>query len=191
MGVVDPETCGKQDMSSQVVMNLLRVLARRQVEVQGLVASGTQHCTSGQHSRKVTLIYVYTAQLGGGSPLLDLGLERLAPRRLRLYKVWAQRTARDSRHRDKFIPSGARPRPGKHVQMYRTPQTRTAAHYNSAVPYLTRLLNGFQLVTMSLVLVKHGWTLLLWFCRLCLSTRFSCEQFIMRIKHRYIYMYQK
>ena len=75
--------------------------------------------------------------------LLDLGLERLAPRRLRLCKVWAQRTAQESRHKDIFTPSGARPRPGKHVQLYRTPQTRTVAHYNSAVPYLTRLLNGF------------------------------------------------
>ena len=75
--------------------------------------------------------------------LLDLGLERLAPRRLRLCKVWAQRTAKESRHRDLFIPSGARPRPGKHVQSYKTPRTRTVAHYNSAVPYLTRLLNGF------------------------------------------------
>ena len=75
--------------------------------------------------------------------LLDLGLERLAPRRLRLFKVWAQRTAMESRHRDLFIPSGARPRPGKHVQTYRTPQTRRVAHYISAVPYLTRLLNSF------------------------------------------------
>ena len=75
--------------------------------------------------------------------LLDLGLERLEPRRLRLCKVWAQRTAQESRHRDLFTPSGARPRPGKHVQLYRTPQTRTVAHYNSPVPYLTRLLNSF------------------------------------------------
>ena len=76
-------------------------------------------------------------------PVTGPGLERLAPRRLRLCKVWAQRTAKESRHRDLFIPSGARPRPGKHVQSYKTPQTRTVAHYNSAVPYLTRLLNGF------------------------------------------------
>ena len=44
--------------------------------------------------------------------LLDLGLERLEPRRLRLCKVWAQRTAQESRHRDLFIPSGARPSTG-------------------------------------------------------------------------------
>ena len=75
--------------------------------------------------------------------LLELGLERLEPRRLRLGKVWALRTAQDSRHTDLFTPTGARPRPGKHVQKYRTPWTRTVAHYNSAVPYLTRLLNGF------------------------------------------------
>ena len=75
--------------------------------------------------------------------LLELGLERLAPRRLRLCQTFAQRTARDSRHQDLFVPTGARPRQGKHVQMFRTPQTRTVTHYNSALPYLTRLLNGF------------------------------------------------
>ena len=74
--------------------------------------------------------------------LIELGLERLAPRRLRLCKAWAQKTARDSRHRDLFTPTGARPRQGKHVQLYRTPVTRTVSHYNSAVPYLTRILNG-------------------------------------------------
>ena len=42
--------------------------------------------------------------------LLELGLERLAPRRQKLCKVWAQRTARDSRHQDLFVPSGARTR---------------------------------------------------------------------------------
>ena len=74
--------------------------------------------------------------------LIELGLERLAPRRLRLCKAWAQKTARDSRHRDLFTPTGARPRQGKHVQTYRTPVTRTVSHYNPAVPYLTRILNG-------------------------------------------------
>ena len=74
--------------------------------------------------------------------LLDLGLERLAPRRMRLCKAWAQKTARDSRHKDLFTPTGAKPRLGKHIQTYRTPQTRTVSHYNSALPYLTRLLNG-------------------------------------------------
>ena len=75
--------------------------------------------------------------------LLELGLERLAPRRQRLCAVWAQRTAQDSRHQDLFVPTGARPRPGKHVQMFRTVQTRTDTYYKSALPYLTRLLNGF------------------------------------------------
>ena len=54
MGVVDPEktwvdTCGKQGMSSGVVMNLLRVLARRQVDEQGLGAAGTEKSTHVQH----------------------------------------------------------------------------------------------------------------------------------------------
>ena len=75
--------------------------------------------------------------------LLELGLERLAPRRQKLCEVWAQRTARDSRHQDLFVPSGARTRQGKHVQLFRTPQTRTDTYYKSALPYLTRLLNGF------------------------------------------------
>ena len=76
--------------------------------------------------------------------LLELGLESLAPRRQRLCEVWAQRTARDSRHQDLFVPSGARTRQGKHVQLFRTPQTRTDTYYKSALPYLTRLFNVFS-----------------------------------------------
>ena len=42
-------TCGKQGMSIGVVMNLLRVLARRQVDEQGLGAAGTEKSTHVQH----------------------------------------------------------------------------------------------------------------------------------------------
>ena len=73
---------------------------------------------------------------------LDLGLEQLSARRTQLCATFAQRTARDSRHMDIFTQSGAPVRPGKAARPYREPFCRTGAHFNSAVPYLTRLLNG-------------------------------------------------
>ena len=72
----------------------------------------------------------------------DLGLEQLAARRTKLCATWAERTATDSRHKDIFTLSGAPVRLGKAARSYREPFCRTAAHFNSAVPYLTRLLNS-------------------------------------------------
>ena len=74
--------------------------------------------------------------------LSQLDLEPLGPRRVKICWTFAAHTARDSRHMDLFVPSGARPRRGKLVKTFREPKSRTAAHYNSAVPYLTRLLNS-------------------------------------------------
>ena len=74
--------------------------------------------------------------------LRQLGLEALAPRRVRISRTFAERTAKDSRHMDLFVPSGARPRKGKIVKTYREQVSRTATHFNSALPYLTRLLNS-------------------------------------------------
>ena len=74
--------------------------------------------------------------------LQDLALEKLAARRTKLCATFAKRTAEDSRHRDIFTLSGAPVRPGKAAKPYREPFCRTGAHYNSAVPYLTRLLNS-------------------------------------------------
>ena len=74
--------------------------------------------------------------------LRQLGLEPLGPRRVKLCRTFAARTAKDSRHMDLFVPSGARPRKGKLVKTYREPKSRTTTHYNSALPYLTRLLNS-------------------------------------------------
>ena len=75
--------------------------------------------------------------------LQDLGLEKLAARRTKLCgATFSKRTAEDSRHMDIFTLSGAPVRPGKAARPYREPFCRTGAHYNSAVPYLTRLLNS-------------------------------------------------
>ena len=74
--------------------------------------------------------------------LQELGIERLEPRRQKLCRVFAQRTATVSRHTDLFTQNGFKLRKGKMVRLYREPVSRTATHYNSAVPYLTRLLNS-------------------------------------------------
>ena len=72
----------------------------------------------------------------------DLGLEDLSARRTKLCETFGKRTAQDSRHMDIFTLSGAQVRPGKATKAYRKPFCRTSAHFNSAVPYLTRQLNG-------------------------------------------------
>ena len=74
--------------------------------------------------------------------LRQLGLEPLGPRRMKICRTFAARTAQDSRHMDLFVPSGARPRKGKLVKVFSEPKSWTVTHYNSAVPYLTRLLNS-------------------------------------------------
>ena len=73
--------------------------------------------------------------------LLDLGLDPLAPRRIKLCGRFAHRTATNSRHTDMFTPIASLPRKGKHAKKYREPLPRTQTYYKSALPYLTRLLN--------------------------------------------------
>ena len=73
--------------------------------------------------------------------LQDLGLERLAQRRIKLCERFAQRTATNSRHMDLFSPIVSLQRGAKHSKKYREIATRTKSYYNSALPYLTRLLN--------------------------------------------------
>ena len=75
--------------------------------------------------------------------LLDLGLERLDARRVRICRRFAQTTATKSRHKDIFtVASINRPRPGKVSRQFLEPIARTAIYRKSAVPYLTRLLNS-------------------------------------------------
>ena len=74
--------------------------------------------------------------------LLELGLEPLGPRRVKLCRSFARRTAENSRHTDIFVQTGTRTRRGKMAKIYREPLSRTETHYKSAVPFLTRLLNG-------------------------------------------------
>ena len=74
--------------------------------------------------------------------LLELDLEPLRLRRLKLCRTFARRTAEDSRHMDMFNRTGTRPRLGKKTKIYRENLSRTHTHYMSPLPYLTRLLNG-------------------------------------------------
>ena len=77
--------------------------------------------------------------------LAELGLERLASRRDKLCQRFAVATAYKSRHQDIFTRVATNSvRPGKHSLSFREPRARTATYRNSAVPYLTRLLNCKQ-----------------------------------------------
>ena len=75
--------------------------------------------------------------------LSELGLERMDLRRDKISLRFALSTATKSRHQDIFTVAATNPeRPGKHSQKYREPKARTSAYFNSAVPYLTGLLNS-------------------------------------------------
>ena len=74
--------------------------------------------------------------------LLQLGLEPLQLRRERICRSFAERTVKDSRHKDLFQETGFLPRKGKLTKVYRAPVSRTVAHFKSALPYLTRILNS-------------------------------------------------
>ena len=71
-----------------------------------------------------------------------LGLEDLSTRRTRLALTFARRTATKSRHTDLFTrQENSRPtRAG--AKLWREPMCRTRRYQKSAVPYLTKLLNG-------------------------------------------------
>ena len=73
--------------------------------------------------------------------LLQLGLEPLKLRREKICQTFAERTAKDSRHTNLFTQTGFLPRKGKITKVFRETISRTATHYSSALPYLTRLLN--------------------------------------------------
>ena len=73
--------------------------------------------------------------------LEDLGLERLALRRRKLCERFAHRTATSSRHMDMFTPIVSLPRKAKHAKKYKEISARTTTYHNSALPYLTRILN--------------------------------------------------
>ena len=74
---------------------------------------------------------------------LRLGLEPLETRRQRLALKFAKKTIKKSRHGDIFAklenPHQGR---GGIKREWREPPCKTRRHLNSAVPYLTRLLNG-------------------------------------------------
>ena len=74
--------------------------------------------------------------------LLQLGLEPLQLRREKICRSFAERTVKDSRHKDLFQETGFLPRKGKLTKVYRAPVSRTVAHFKSALPYLTRILNS-------------------------------------------------
>ena len=73
--------------------------------------------------------------------LLDLGLDRLKPRRDLLCKRFAERTAQNSRHKVLFNPIQSNTRMGAQGTRYMEVRTRTATYHKSALPYLTRVLN--------------------------------------------------
>ena len=72
-----------------------------------------------------------------------LGLEPLEARRRKLCIKFAKSTVEKSRHGDMFVklekPHQSR---GKVNREWREPICHTKRHLKSAVPYLTRLLNG-------------------------------------------------
>ena len=72
-----------------------------------------------------------------------LGLEDdLSQRRLRLARDFAKRTAEKSRHQDLFtrLDNPHDTRSGR--KLWRDPRCQTQRHLQSALPHLTRLLNG-------------------------------------------------
>ena len=73
--------------------------------------------------------------------LQQLDLEKLGPRRNRICKRFASRTATNSRHQDLFSPLTSVTRRGVSGLFYHEIAARTSTYHNSALPYLTRLLN--------------------------------------------------
>ena len=72
-----------------------------------------------------------------------LTCQPLVDRRLKLAKSFACRTVKKSRHKDMFLRlDNPRPVRGSRVREWREEPCRTRRHQQSALPHLTRLLNG-------------------------------------------------
>ena len=71
-----------------------------------------------------------------------LGLEKLDFRRNKLCLTFARRTASTSRHKNIFQETDNAHNTRNKLKTYIEPRARTTAYQNSAVPYLTRLLNS-------------------------------------------------
>ena len=96
------------------------------------------------HRRAVAAITGYNSR--GDEFVADcrrLGLEDdLSARRLQLAQKFAKRTAENSRHMDLFERLDNPPVTRGGGKVYREPRCRTRRHLQSALPYLTQLLNG-------------------------------------------------
>ena len=73
---------------------------------------------------------------------VELNLEVLPDRRLKLAQKFAEKTVKKSRHKDTFekLPNPPNTRRGKNI--WKEPISRTNRHKKSPVPFLTRLLNN-------------------------------------------------
>ena len=73
---------------------------------------------------------------------VELNLEVLPDRRLKLAQKFADKTVKKSRHKDTFerLPNPPNTRRGKNI--WKEPISRTNRHKKSPVPFLTRLLNN-------------------------------------------------
>ena len=73
---------------------------------------------------------------------VELNLEVLPDRRLKLAQKFAEKTVKKSRHKDTFekLPNPPNTRRGKNI--WKEPISRTTRHKKSPVPFLTRLLNN-------------------------------------------------
>ena len=73
---------------------------------------------------------------------VELNLEMLPDRRLKLAQKFAEKTVEKSRHKDTFekLPNPPNTRRGKNN--WKEPISRTNRHKKSPVPFLTRLLNN-------------------------------------------------
>ena len=68
-----------------------------------------------------------------------LDQEELSARRVRLCENFAIKCLKNTKHNDLFKPNTGPKK--RHSKRFIEPKCKTSRYYNSAVPYLTRLLN--------------------------------------------------
>ena len=108
----------------------------------GGITGGQAQQLSRVQRRAVAAITGYSGE-DYTAACLRLGIEHdLEKRRTKLCKTFAQRTATKSRHQDIFqrLENPRVTRAGEKI--WKEPHCRTRRHHLSAVPHLTRLLNG-------------------------------------------------
>ena len=138
----------KLGIDEQTICNFWKAEGRVHLEAGAVAWTSSLTVQQSRHLQRVEHRAVAAFSERREDPKISckrLGLQPLAERRQKLALKFAKRTISKSRHGDLFTKL-EKPHEGRGglKREWKEPHCRTRRHLKSALPYLTRLLNGEQ-----------------------------------------------